>query len=515
MHSNSHLSVLSRTLPFNSLLFLIVATILLPPALSSQQLGQPSIDRRAARSITHMPHRDRLVNRLPAGPPAMPSLPAIPNLSGPFQPLAAFNGSQYIVGPTVTATTTAPEAEEYIAVSPQNSSVLLAAISDFALNGGFNTTKYAFSTDNGNTWTESYIPLDPFFGLPKTRDGNYWFANSDPVVAIDKQGRAFLADLYLDAIDNGNGFYVSVANANTGFKFTVRNTFAVKTNPSSSTTQLEDKPWITVDNSNAGTSGNVYASWSHFFNNFTLDYIAFSRSTNHGTNWSPLKRISPASQDGAVQGSSLAVGPQGEIYLIYELFYANNQVQQFLAKSTDGGVSFSSPVPVTPIFNDLTFDSSYRKNSFASIAVNPLNGYLYMIYADQPGTNSQLEFSVSTDGGATFSAPVPINDSPDGQRFFPALAIDSAGNLHASWFDTRNSPNDTSFYDVYATFSTDGGQTFASNTRVTSVSSDAGGTSFIGDYAGIAAAGGFAHPVWTNGGGNNGQLQTSTLQLPQ
>jgi hypothetical protein len=38
MHSNSHLSVLSRTLPFNSLLFLIVATILLPPALSSQQL---------------------------------------------------------------------------------------------------------------------------------------------------------------------------------------------------------------------------------------------------------------------------------------------------------------------------------------------------------------------------------------------------------------------------------------------------------------------------------------------
>jgi hypothetical protein len=39
--------------------------------------------------------------------------------------------------------------------------------------------------------------------------------------------------------------------------------------------------------------------------------------------------------------------------------------------------------------------------------------------------------------------------------------------------------------------------------------------SFIGDYAGIAAAGGFAHPVWTSGGFNNGLLQTATLTLPK
>jgi hypothetical protein len=496
----------SRSSAFAYLLVVISAATVLAPNLRAQESQQPQLDRRAARYLTHMPRLNAIVNRVPSQPETSIST-ARP------QSAAVFNPSTYIVGPTISPTSTVPEAEEYIAVSPQNSNVMLSAISDFALNGGFNTTKYAFSTDNGNSWAESYIPLDPTFGLPATGDGFLWFANSDPVVAIDKKGTAFLSDLYLDAIDNGNGLYVSVANANTGFNFTISSTYRIKTNPSSTTTQLEDKPWITVDNSSAATSGNVYASWSHFYSS-TKDYIAFSRSTNHGKNWSSLKRISPLAQDGAVQGSSVTVGPHGEIYIVYEVFYAGNQCRQFLAKSMNGGVSFTAPAAVTPLFNDLTFSSTYRKNSFASIAVSPLNGNLYMIYADQPSANSQVEYSMSTNGGKTFSGASPINDNSAGQRFFPALAVDGSGNLHASWFDTRNSPSNTALYDVYATFSKDGGATFATNARVTAASADAGTTSFIGDYAGIAAGGGFAHPVWTNGGGNNGQLQTSALQLP-
>jgi len=99
----------------------------------------------------------------PAG--AQPTVPTI------------FTSSPYTVGPTATPTTTSPEAEEEIAVDPNNSSTLVAAISDFAINFGFNTTKFAFSYDNGTTWTESYIPFDPLFGLPATGDGYFWLAN--------------------------------------------------------------------------------------------------------------------------------------------------------------------------------------------------------------------------------------------------------------------------------------------------------------------------------------------------
>src|SRR5713101_4551730 len=48
---------------------------------------------------------------------------------------AVFTGTPYTVGPTVTATTTAPEAEEHIAVNPVVGSFLVAAISDFSLRG--------------------------------------------------------------------------------------------------------------------------------------------------------------------------------------------------------------------------------------------------------------------------------------------------------------------------------------------------------------------------------------------
>ena len=158
-------------------------------------------------------------------------------------PSAVFGGSRYGVGQSVTPTSTLPEAEEEIAVDPNNARNLVAAISDFSLNGGFNTTKFTYSTDGGTTWAESFIPLDPLFGLPATADGNLWFANSDPVVALDKMGNVYLSDLYLDAIDNGNGLYVSVGTLGGGVNsFTVANTFPVVTNPDANTPFLEDKP---------------------------------------------------------------------------------------------------------------------------------------------------------------------------------------------------------------------------------------------------------------------------------
>lgn len=96
----------------------------------------------------------------------------------------------------------------------------------------------------------------------------------------------------------------------------------------------------------------------------------------------------------------------------------------------------------------------------------------------------------------------------------PAVTVDSGDVIHASWFDTRNSSGSTALYDMFATYSRDAGSTFAINARVTAAQVDAGTSSFIGDYAGIAAAANTAHPVWTSGGVNNGRLQTATLTLP-
>jgi hypothetical protein len=139
------------------------------------------------------------------------------------------------------------------------------------------------------------------------------------------------------------------------------------------------------------------------------------------------------------------------------------------------------------------------------------------VYTDQPNitVGAQVEFIRSTGAGAaTFTSPVVINDTAAGQQFFPAIAVDTNGIAHSSWFDTRINSKTTKYYDIYATFTNNNGSSFAPNARVTATSVYAGSASFVGDYAGIAAAGVNAHPVWTVGGFNNGKLQPALLTLP-
>jgi BNR repeat-like domain len=465
---------------------------------------------------------------------------------------ASFSGTSYTVGSTVTPTTTVPEAEEHIAVDPNNPSTLVAAISDFSLteliNGTpeqHNTTKYAVSRNNGDNWQESFVPLDASSGLRTTSDGLAWEANSDPVVAIDKSGHVYLADLYFNVANNDNGFYVSVDDAindSDGVTFTADQTYPVAKNLGAAATYtFEDKPWIAVDNSQTGYPGNVYVSWTHFFAATTSsgnghhqtsqssasDAVVFSRSTDHGQTWSSMAQVSPATQDDHVQGSQVAVGPDGTVYVVWMLLgsslYNGGQDQLFLCKSSDGGQTFSQPVAISPPFNGLSFSSTYRTASWPALAAG--SSGIFVAYADQPSANSRIEFIASSDGGATFSGPVALDDDKDGsgnpvgQRLMPALAVDETGTIHCSWFDTRNSPDGTAqYYDIYATYSTDAGVTFAPNTRVTAMTINAGSADFLGDYSGIAAAGGHAHPAWTIGSdaspGANGGLQTASLILP-
>lgn len=136
---------------------------------------------------------------------------------------ARFAGAPYVVGPTTAATTAtagAGEAEEHIAVDPGHPNILVAAISDFTV--GPNVTKYAFSKDNGATWTSSFVPLSPSQpGHTLTADGRSWAFNSDPVVAMDRLGHVFVAHLCANInfgtggslTTDGTGIYVGVTTA--------------------------------------------------------------------------------------------------------------------------------------------------------------------------------------------------------------------------------------------------------------------------------------------------------------
>ncbi len=476
----------------------------------------------------------------------------------------------YSVGSTVTPTTSQPEAEEEIAADPSDASGqnLVSAISDFSQPSGFNFTKWTLSNDGGTTWSENFVPFNSGTDLLVTSDGRSWNANSDPVVAFDRIGNVFLSDLYIAVDSSGRitseGLYVSTDTFSNLQSGSFGRTYRVRANLNNKKTfTFEDKPWITVDNSGGATSGYVYASWSHFtgcqnkFSIFVGYYLTcnsnvlwVSCSKNHGQTWSAPITINPSGQNGALQGSQVAVGPNGQVYVAYEFFGSGDQRQQYLSVGTWRGstLSFAPAFAVTPAFSDLNFAgcsncaASYRVNSFPALAVGPATasnsgGNVYLVYGGQESSTStaQVYFVSCTVGCTTpaaFAAPSILNDNPTGDHFFPAIAVDQSGVIHTSWLDTRNNPSNPDYLDVYAAFLTyDVGSnsfTLSPNARVTASTMDAsisdlfGDTGFIGDYTGLAATAATpatAHPVWTNASGLlgslvTGSLQTATLALP-
>lgn len=494
---------------FSTTFFLATSILSIPLSTHAADTKEMMLDGRGIFKT----HVLSMNSAIPSGYATLAPFIEKENVSVPYMPSVA---PIYTVLNLATATTTTPGADEHIAVDPTNPNNLVAAISDFGIRGGYNTTKFSFSLNNGapGSWNEFYVPTmgDALI----TGDGLLWEANSDPVVAMDLAGNVYSSNLYFNGSNRANGLYVASANLHTmgsNFKFSTDQVRPVYVNPNVDSYSFVDKPWIAVDNTNSQYSGNVYVTWTHFYDDLPY-YIVFLKSSDQGKTWANPTVVSLYSQYGSLQGSSISIGSNGEIYVAYEVFYVQGFRRHFLAVSTNGGETFSEPKPITPYFQELNFKSNYRKNSFPMLASNPLvPGSLYDVYSDYPSNKAgaQVEFISSTDGGNTFTSPKAINDKSYGQQFFPAVTVDSAGVIHTSWFDTRNSKGN-SCYDIYAARSDDGGNSFSVNKKVTRSIIDADRAAYIGDYSGIAAAGGFAHPVWTNGGFHHGHLQTATLK---
>jgi hypothetical protein len=88
------------------------------------------------------------------------------------------------------------------------------------------------------------------------------------------------------------------------------------------------------------------------------------------------------------------------------------------------------------------------------------------------------------------------------------------------FFDRRRDPNNL-LIDVYLAQSTDGGQTFHHNMRVTSVASDptvnppipsdGSNVTFFGDYQGLAVDNHFAHVFWNDTRAGSQEIFTAAM----
>src|SRR5437868_9789383 len=98
------------------------------------------------------------------------------------------------------------------------------------------------------------------------------------------------------------------------------------------------------------------------------------------------------------------------------------------------------------------------------------NNNIYMLASVVPPGRSTTDvmFVRSTDDGATFSAPVKVNDdpvNPSKWHWFGTFAVAPNGRLDSVWYDTRNAANNTDSQLFYS-WSTDAGLTWAPNVAV-------------------------------------------------
>jgi hypothetical protein len=246
---------------------------------------------------------------------------------------------------------------------------------EYAPAGG-DGVSYGWSSDGGATWRDGGT-------LPHGGGVGLW--TSDPVVTVDeKSGRFYLAALLI-TLNARNGLGVVAGTfADTGLVLeppvivrTVRDT-------------LPDKPWIAVDS----LTGHLYVSYTAFFlrDGMLSDQIEFQRSTDGNRSWTPPLTLSPPAEVGLVHGARPAVGPDGEVHVVWKTvdtsWAAGGRDWIRARTSRDGGRSFGPLRSVTDLFTNFGsgapgFNRPYGF-VFPSIAVDrsagPLRGRVYVAW---------------------------------------------------------------------------------------------------------------------------------------
>src|SRR6266508_1311624 len=370
----------------------------------------------------------------PEGIPTPTAITPIHVLSSPLD-------GTTIVAPNVLVnqdTAAAPQNETAIAVDPNNPNRVVGGANDYvtrtwdctvngtpcsALGDGYSGTYY--SNNGGSTWccnsnpNSDYTPTtDPsqigtlIPGVERLVGGQY-DAGGDPSLAFDSQGNVFYAGL--------------------GFNRTSPPKFI---NPPTSPSTLNDKEWIAVDShSGSPFQDRIYVSWTRFI--FTAHYgsyvqspIFFVYSTDGGATFSTPKNISGSAHYS--QGSRPVVGPDWTLYVFWNGSTRLESLNStYMAKSTDGGDTWSSPLSVATMTNiPGVRNTVFRVNSYPAAAAAP-NGDVYAtwntevdnttpIYTGDPGCayfipgnhvstcHSVAVYSKSTDSGQTWSDPAPV-----------------------------------------------------------------------------------------------------------
>jgi hypothetical protein len=349
-----------------------------------------------------------------------------------------------------------------------------SGFSHLSFSGFSNSTNQGLSyTDNG------YLP-------PATVTTAFDFLEGDPVMACAGASTFYNSNIYFYVDTSFNAWSaVSVSTSTDGGASFGPPVAAIS---KSAFTHFLDKDNMAVDPTIPSHIAVTYTDFdfsgtSAACGSFFREGIEMAFSTDGGVTWSGPIDVYDACFVGpnfpTVQDSQIAFSPVSktgavQVNVSFELYSfgvpTGRQIE--FASAPSLGSAFGAAVPVqnvTPVGNGFELQGGFRDFlDLGEMAVDHSgifgkNGNIYIVYQDASDFvkcfpadcygYSDVMFTKSTDGGATWSAPVEVNTNaePSGlgvDSYQPGVAVDNTvgigfgnGEIGVCWYDRRADPN--------------------------------------------------------------------------
>ncbi|HKQ60353.1 MAG TPA: hypothetical protein VJS92_03650 [Candidatus Polarisedimenticolaceae bacterium] len=397
----------------------------------------------------------------------------------------------------MSGSATNPRSESAIQIDFRNPSRIISASNNI---GGSGRQLQMFSSDGGNTWGQTTLPLftgDSFHSDPTvdwTSDGTAW------ATTIGLNSTATILKMRAYKSTNGGATWVTDA------------TF-------SGSQSSTDKQMIWVDHSDGSPfKDNIYAIWHNGNPAF------FNRRTGPGGAWGTQFQISGAETTGTAIGSDVKTNAFGDVFAAWP---ATGNRRIVVAKSTNGGVSFAAPQVIWTTFDsfDIGVPSFNTRRALIYVSIGAYRtatkNLVYVTWTDLTGASgctssanepggsisstckTRIWFARSTNGGTSWSTPVMINNQASlNDQYNQWLAVDETdGRVSVMYYDTVADAGRKKA-DVWYQTSNDDGATWSAPFKVTTAQTDetisgSDGNQF-GDYNGLSGWGGNFFPSWTD-----------------
>jgi Neuraminidase (sialidase) len=413
------------------------------------------------------------------------------------------------------------EVEPWIDVNPTNTKNFIGVYQqDRWSNGGANGILASVSVDGGKRWKQLPLSAQPRFSRcagGNAANGGDFERATDPWVTFGPDGDAYFMSLSINDSNVDHAMLVS-RSIDGGKTWGPITTLLRENDPN----VFNDKNSMTADHTDPD---NVYAVWDRLV--FPKEQasgtaalaalafrgpIAFTRTTNDGATWEPVRIIYDPGQNNQTIGNQIAVMPDGDLVNVFD------EIQNFsnkggrrglnvaLIRSTDQGKTWSRPIYVSRLgtvgVTDPRDGAPVRTGDIIPEVASderPRTDNLYLVWQDARftgGERDQIAFSRSTNGGRTWSTPVRVSSNLDTQAFTPSVDVADDGTIAVTYYDfsadTVASPTlDTQYW---VTTSADGGETWSDREEITDGAFDMRSAPFArgfftGDYEGLESAG--------------------------